>query len=72
MMPVTVEFANTQEVLVLRSLLNEACMAKGLEVAEACVVLDGKLLSAVRDYEARQQAKEAMEPDKRPSATRAK
>jgi len=48
---VVVEF-DPQEVVVLRNLLNVAVMARGMEVAEACLVLDRKLLAAGQAYEA--------------------
>jgi hypothetical protein len=51
-MPITVEL-EPQELIVLRNLLHIACQAKGMEVAEACVVLDKKLLAAGQAFEAK-------------------
>lgn len=48
---------SVQEVAVLRQLLNAAVMARGMEAAEAALVLDRKIVAAMNAYGMAKQAK---------------
>lgn len=52
---IPVEFER-QELFVLRNLVDVAVRARGMEVAEACVFLDRKLLAAGQAYDAAKNA----------------
>lgn len=56
-MMINVQFSD-QELLALRNMLDLAVKSGGMSVAEACVVLDRKMLEAARAATAEQQKQE--------------